>query len=376
MKNNLLYYIIAGETSGDQHAALLMKELLIVNKNITFFGIGGNNMSKFNFKSLFSIQSLAVMGFWEVIKKFFFFKTVQDTIINDIKLKKPDRIILIDYPGLNLRLAKKIKAFSSVKITYYIAPQVWAWKENRINTLKLFIDQLIVIFPFEKNYFYKKNILAHFVGHPVFDEWSPSCKKKLKSKLNLNENHPVLTLFPGSRKDEIKKHIKIFLKSALLIKKEIKNLQIVIGCAPNMLIKDFVSIPKNIIIENKNPRNALECADFALLASGTATIEASIFNTPSVIIYKSSFFSWLIAKLVIKTPYIGMSNLIGNKMIMPEFVQFNARPKKISKKILELYNNKSYYKQNIKDLKLVSKYLGGPGASRRASKLIIGDENN
>ena len=129
MKNNLLYYIIAGETSGDQHGALLMKELLKINKNISFSGVGGNNMIKNNFSSLFPIQSLAVMGFWEVIKKFGFFKNVQDSILADIKQKNPDRIILIDYPGLNLRLAKKIKSFSNIKITYYITPQVWAWKE-------------------------------------------------------------------------------------------------------------------------------------------------------------------------------------------------------------------------------------------------------
>ena len=376
MKNKLLYYIIAGETSGDQHAALLMKELLIINKNISFEGVGGNNMSKLNFKSLFPIQSLSVMGFWEVLKKLSFFKTVQDSIINDIKFKNPDRIILIDYPGLNLRLAKKIKSFSNIKITYYITPQVWAWKENRINILNSFVDQLLVIFPFEEEYFRKKNIAANFVGHPFFDEWSPSLSKNLKFKLNLNVNNPVLTLFPGSRKDEIKKHINIFIKTALLIKKEIKNLQIVVGCAPNMIINDYISIPKDVLIEDKNPRDALECADFALLASGTATIEASIFNTPSVIIYKSSFFSWLIAKFVIKTSYIGMCNLIANKMIMPEFIQFKAKPKKISKEILKLYNNKSYYNQKIKDLKIVSKKLGKPGASRRASNFIIGDENN
>ena len=375
MKNNLLYYIIAGETSGDQHGALLMKELLKRNKNISFSGVGGNNMMKNSFSSLFPIQSLAVMGFWEVLKKIIFFKKVQDSIIADIKEKKPDRIILIDYPGLNLRLAKKIKSFSNIKITYYIAPQVWAWKEKRINVLKKFIDQLIVIFPFEINYFKSKNIFVDFVGHPFFDEWKPSSKKELKSKLKLQRNYPVLTLFPGSRNDEIKRHIHLFIKAALLIKKQINNLQIVIGCAPNININEFYNIPNNVYIEKNSPRDALECADIAILASGTATIEASIFNVPSVIIYKSSWLSWIIAKNFVKTPYIGMSNLIANKKVMPEFVQNNATPNKISNELIKIFNNKDYYNSIVNDLKLISEKLGSSGASLRAAKLILNDKN-
>ena len=375
MKNNLLYYFVVGETSGDQHAALLMKELLKINNNISFFGVGGKNMSKYDFKSLFPIHSLSVMGFWEVLKKISFFKDVQDKILIDIKNKKPNRIILIDYPGLNLRLAKKIKKISSAKITYYITPQVWAWKENRITILKKFIDQLIVIFPFEVDYYKKNNLIAHFVGHPFFDEWVPSSKKDLKSKLSLNSEYPVLTLFPGSRKDEIKKHIHIFIQTALLVKNYIKNLQIVIGCAPNIDINKYYKIPENIIIENNNSRNALECADFAILASGTATVEASIFNVPSVVIYKSSWLSWFIAKFLIKTPYISMSNLIAKKMVMPEFLQYNAKPYKIANVLLNIYNNKEAYKNIIKELKLVSSKLKKPGASLKAATLILEADN-
>ncbi len=375
MKNNSLYYIIAGETSGDQHGALLMKEMLKKNQNISFAGVGGKNMSTFSLQSLFLLEDLAVMGFWEVFKKFSFFKHVQDTIINDIKLKNPDKIILIDYPGLNLRLAKKIKSFSNVPIIYYIAPQVWAWKEKRVKILQDCIDQLIIIFPFEKDYFKLKNINAHFVGHPFFDEWTPKNKSALKSNLNLNKNFPVLTLYPGSRKDEIKKHLPLFIKSALLINKKIENLQIVIGCAPNISFDNNFHIPKNIYIETKNPRSALECADFAIIASGTATIEASIFNVPSVIVYKSSFFSWFLAKLFIKTRFIGMSNLIANKIVMPEYIQFNASAKNICFEILNLYLNKDHYQKIVNQLISVSKKLGEKGASCKAANVIMGETN-
>ena len=375
MKSNFLYYFIVGETSGDQHGALLMKELLKLNPKISFKGVGGNNMAKYNFNSLFPLRLLAVMGFWEVFKKIVFFKNVENKILYDIQQTKPKRVILIDYPGLNLRLAKKIKNKFKIKITYYITPQVWAWKEKRIEILKNYVDQLIVIFPFEVKYFKSKNLFVNFVGHPFFDEWKPSSKNKLKTKLNLNKKNPVLTLFPGSRKDEIKKHIHIFIQSALKAKQQINNLQIVIGCAPNMNINDFYKIPKDIFIENKNPRLALECSDFAILASGTATIEASIFNVPAVIIYKSSWLSWLIAKFFINTPFIGMSNIIANKEIMPEFVQYKAKPLDVSNEIIKMHNDINYYKNIVKELSLISKKLGTPGASKKTAKLILKEDN-
>ncbi len=369
--NKKLYYFVAGETSGDQHAALLMKELIAKDKNIIFAGVGGNKMEKFNFSSLYPMNKLAVMGFWEVIKKISFFKSVEKNILLDIIKKKPDKIILIDYPGLNLRIAKKLKKFN-FNIVYYITPQVWAWKEKRINILKSCIDKLIVIFPFELEYYKNHNMNSLFVGHPFFDEWKPSSKKILRKRLGLDVSNPVLTLYPGSRKDEIKKHLQIFIKSALLIKKEIPNLQIVIGSAPNINMNEFYSVQDNILVENKFPRKALECSDIAILASGTATIEAAIFSIPSVVVYKSSFFSWFLAYLFIKTKYIAMTNLIAKKEVMPEFIQYKANPILISRKLIDIYKNKNNYNNIINDLKSVSTSLGKPGASKRAAEIIFG----
>ena len=369
-----LYYFIVGETSGDQHAALLMKELIAKDKNITFAGVGGNKMECFNFSSLYPIKKLAVMGFWEVIKKISFFKSVEKNILLDIISKKPDKIILIDYPGLNLRIAKKLKKFN-FNIIYYITPQVWAWKEKRIHILKSCVNKLIVIFPFEFEYYKNHNMNSFFVGHPFLDEWKPTPKKVLREKLGLSASSPVLTLYPGSRKDEIKKHIKIFIKSALLIKKEIPNLQIVIGSAPNIDINEFYSIQDNIFVENQFPRNALECSDIAILASGTATIEAAILSVPSVVVYKSSFFSWLLAYLFLKIKYIAMTNLIAKKEVMPEFIQYKANPMLISKRLINIYKDKNNYNNIINELKSVSLSLGKPGASKRAAEIILGSND-
>ena len=373
--NKKLYYFIVGETSGDQHAALLMKELIAKNKNITFAGVGGSKMEQFNFSSLYPMNKLAVMGFWEVLKKISFFKSVEKNILLDIIKKKPYKIILIDYPGLNLRIAKKLIRFN-FDIIYYITPQVWAWKEKRINILKSCVNELIVIFPFEVEYYKNHNMNSSFVGHPFFDEWKPTSKKILRKKLGLDASNPVLTLYPGSRQDEIKKHLQIFIRSAYLIKKEIPNLQIVIGSAPNININEFYYVEDSIIIESQFPRQALECSDIAILASGTATIEAAIFSIPSVVVYKSSFFSWFLACLFLKTNFIAMTNLIAKKEIMPEFIQYKANPIHISKKLIDIYKNKNNYNNILNDLKSVSKKLGKPGASKKAAEIIIGSNDH
>lgn len=376
MNKILSYYIIAGETSGDQHGGMLMKELKNLNPSITFYGIGGNKMEENGLNSLYPLTELSVMGFWEVIKKLLFFKELERDILFEIKKIQPDRIILIDYPGMNLRLAKKIKKTAEIPITYYITPQVWAWKESRVETLRNYIDQRIVIFPFEKEWFAKRNVAVNFVGHPFFDEWKSGDKSKLRTKLNIKKNDTVLVLFPGSRIQELQRHLDLFTTISLLVKKKIPDLIIILGLAPNLSKKYLLNLPSDIRIESDNSQEVLECADAAIIASGTATVEAGIFNIPSVIVYKSSFISWLIAKIVIKTQFIGMANLIVDELIMPEFLQYNAKPEIIANEIISLLLEESKSVVIKRKLENIKQMLGGPGASKRAAKLILQEEDN
>lgn len=364
MAENLSFYIIAGETSGDQHGALLMKELKKLNPGIAFYGVGGQKMEEHGLGSLYPIKKLSVMGFWEVIKNIVFFKQLEKDILQDIKRIQPNRVILIDYPGMNLRLAKKIKQMMYVPITYYIAPQVWAWREKRVEILRNYTDQRLVIFPFEEDWFSKRNLSVNFVGYPFFDEWT------LKKRETQNAI-PILALFPGSRIQEIQRHLSIFLTAAKLVKNKLPDIRIVLGLAPCLSKELLGQLPEYIDIETEYTQALLEKSDAAIIASGTATVEAAIFNVPSVIVYKSSFLSWYIAKLLIKTPSIGMANLIAGKKVFPEYLQYSAIPINISDDIISMLcdNNKS---NEIKiELTKIREKLGGPGASKKAANLIL-----
>ena len=208
------YFIIAGESSGDFHASHLMREMKKIDSSISFSGLGGKLMESEGLRSLSDINKMAVMGFWEVLKNLKFLKSVEKNVLNHLKNNSIDAIILIDYPGFNLRIAKKIKNVNpSIPIFYYISPQVWAWKEGRINIIKKYIDKMLVIFEFEYLWYKKRGVEAEFVGHPFVDIYENYNKEGARKKLNLSQEKKCLTLFPGSRKQEIDSHLPYMLQA-------------------------------------------------------------------------------------------------------------------------------------------------------------------
>ena len=366
-------FIIAGESSGDLHGSFLMKSLKEINPLIKFSGIGGSLMEAEGIKSLIPLKKMSVMGFVEVIKHLPFFMKVKHKVLEKIKNGNYDHIILIDYPGFNLNLLPKIKQISSSKITYYICPQIWAWKEQRIEILKKYVDNRIVIFPFEPEWYNKRGVDVFFSGHPILDEWEPSTKVKLAENLNLNFKKPILTLYPGSRTQEFEKHISIFIESAKLIKLKIPELQIVLGCAKSININQYLSnIPKWLIVEKNNPQLSLEIADVAIIASGTSTLEAAVFGTPGVVVYKMSALTWWLSKKYIKVGFAGMVNLIANEEIMPELLQEDANPLNISNEILKLLEDQSVYNEKKSQLKSVTDSLGKKGVCEKTATYILG----
>ena len=368
--NHPVYFIIAGEKSADNHGSYLMKAMLENNPQICFVGIGGKNMINEGLNSLENLDKMAVMGFLEVIKHYYFFKKLINKIIEKINYYNPIQIILIDYPGFNLRLAKKIKQKIQIPISYYISPQIWAWKENRIETIKKYIDQMLVIFPFEEEWYKARGVNAIFVGHPLFDSWEKSNREKLCKILNLNSNKNIIVLYPGSRLQEIRKHLPIMVKAAIKLKSFDDNFQFVLGASDDINWSQWI-MPKFIKIESTNPTKALECADIAMIASGTATIEAAVFGTPMIIIYKMSQVSWWLSKLLVKIKYAGMVNIISNKKIVPELLQNNATPDKLYSTMINLINNHLSLDKMKADLLLVKSNLQGNGASKNAAKNII-----
>ena len=347
-----------------------MKAMLSLNPNLKFSGIGGNKMISAGLKSIENIEKLAVMGFVEVIKHLVFFHNLTKRILVEIDICKPQQIILIDYPGFNLRLAKKIKKQFNIPITYYISPQIWAWKEKRIEIIRKYVDQMLVIFPFEENWYRERGIEAKFVGHPIFDEWIPSSKENLCEELTLKLDTPVVILYPGSREQEVNRHLPIILQAAHQLRAENKNIQFIVGSAKYVNIDKYI-IPSWIHIEKRYPQKALECADLALVASGTSTVEAAVFGTPMIIIYKMSLLSWWLSKKLVKVPYVGMVNIIAGSMIMPEILQVEATASKIYKTAQEIIGSPEKMNQMKSDLSNVKNLLKGRENMQSAAKYIL-----
>ncbi len=368
---NSKYFIIAGESSGDLHGSLLMQQMKRVNDHVEFEGIGGNLMLNSGLKSFVDIKKMNVMGFVEVLKKYLFFKSIQNDSLNKIKEGGFDGVILIDYPGFNLRLAKKIKKlFPDLPIHYYISPQMWAWKEDRIEFVKNYIDQMIVIFSFEKDWYAKRSISAEFVGHPFLDIYKNINKKETRLKLKLLENKKYIALFPGSRRQEVQNHLPIMLEA--MKNNFFDEFEFLLGKARDLenLKLDSKDLSRIHVIDN-NPEDALIACDFAWVGSGTSTLQSVVFNTPFILLYKTSFLSWLIMKRFVKVKFAGMPNIILGQHLIPELLQENLTSEKIINETKRFFTDTSYRDRLYGGYKSIISELGEPGASRRAANLII-----
>jgi len=362
-------FILAGEPSGDEYGAQLMQNISKKIQNVNFIGIGGPLMDGQGLKSIVPLQKMSVMGFFEIIKTLPFFIKLEKNILNLIVKQKPDKIILIDYPGLNLRLAPKIKSRIKTQIFYYISPQIWAWKEKRIEIIKKYIDKMIVIFEFEKDWYHKRGVEAEYVGHPFLDIWNKNNTDNLIEKYKIDKTRPILTLFPGSRKQELKKHLQLFIDVALKLKTNIPNLQILLGLHPEIQLK--YQIDQQIIVINDEPLKALELANVAIVASGTATLQAAILNTPTVVVYKMNTLSWLLTQCMIKVKYASMANIIAEEEVFPEYLQTEATIKNLYQAVYKIFDNDNYKQKIIQKITTINQKIGNRGASKRAAESII-----
>tara|TARA_X000001036_G_C20681736_1_gene806153 strand:+ start:1312 stop:2430 length:1119 start_codon:yes stop_codon:yes gene_type:complete len=341
------YVLIAGETSGDQYGSQLMEALKEINPKSEFWGIGGEEMIASGLNQFENIHNMSVVGFSEALKKVPTMLKLANRLSQFINEVKPDRVILIDFPGFNLSLAKKIKHLSNeTKIDFFISPQIWAWNERRVKIIKKYINHMIVIFPFETSFYKKHGIKAHYVGHPYLDQWKPSTAKYLRKKLNLDSSKKIVGIFPGSRAQELKVHLPIYLKVAESLSKH-KNVKCVVGLAPGF---DKLKIERkfnlgNVQIIDDEPLKLLECCDVALVTSGTISLQATFMNTPCVVAYKLSRLSGYLSKLLMKVNFISMTNIVANKSIIPEFVQKEVNVKNLYFIISKLLNDDEYYKK-------------------------------
>jgi len=382
--------IVAGEASGDLHASNLVKAIKALYPQINFFGLGGARLKETGVSLYFDIVELAVVGFFEVLKNLKKFRQVFLGLLKEVDRIKPDLGILVDYPGFNLRLAGELKK-RGIPIVYYISPQVWAWGEERIKTIKKIIDLMIVVFKFEEALYKKYDIPVAFVGHPLLDIVSPKfAKEELFRKLGLNLNELTLALLPGSREKEVKTLLPIMLDTAGLIYKYLgNNIQFLIlrsNTVKEDVFNDILTRYAKGSVSSKRlfgmPRfpvqlisdltyEGVAASDFAIVASGTATLETAILGVPMVILYKVSFLTWLYLKSAIKIPYIGLVNVVKQEKFIAEFIQYAAKPKRIARYIVTILKDRQKIIQIKQGLSSVATQLGEKGASQKAAQEII-----
>jgi lipid-A-disaccharide synthase len=352
-----------------------MKEIKKLQSSVSFHGLGGPLMELEGLESLVDINKTAVMGFWEVLKSLRFLKSVEKMVLSHFKKNSIQAVILIDYPGFNLRIAKKIKKINpSIPIFYYISPQVWAWKEGRIDVIKKYVDKMIVIFEFEYLWYKKRGVEAEFVGHPLLDVYKNTCKASARKKLGLSSDKRYLTLFPGSRKQEVHNHLPYMLQA---IKDPFfKDFEILLGQANtlNQDISDYYNL-ENIKIIKSNTKESLEAADFAWIGSGTSTLEAVLLNVPFILVYKTSWVSWKLMKKFVKVRFAGMPNIIMNEPAVPELLQENYTVSNLIDETKQFFKNTSCQKKLFFSYEKIQSRLGQPGASARTARCIVSNVN-
>jgi len=354
------YYLIAGEASGDLHGANLIKEISLLDSDAQFRGWGGNKMANVGMTLVKHFKETSFMGFVEVAKNIGKINALFKLCKIDISTWQPEVVILIDYPGFNLRMAPFIKE-KGIKLVYYISPQLWAWKENRISTIKQYVDELLVILPFEKDWYQERGVEAEFIGHPLLDEL-----KNFKSK---GGKKKTIALLPGSRWQEIKRMLPVMAT----MKEEFPDYTFTVA-ALSVHGNDWYNTlvdPEKINIVYDDTYQVLSDASYALVTSGTATLETALFKVPQIVCYKGNRLSFEIGRWLVKVPYISLVNLILDKESVTELIQDEFNEENLKLHLKHLVSNEPNRKRILKDYKALSKLLGENGASKKAAEIIV-----
>lgn len=360
-------FISAGEESGDLHGAALARALRERLPAARLIGLGGARMQAEGVKLLAGLNELAVMGFAEVIRHLPFFIQLRKKVFAALASEGVDLVIPIDYPGFNLRLARHAKA-SGIPVLYYIAPQVWAWHKSRVRDLARDADEVAVVLPFEEDFLRRGGVNARFVGHPLLDRPDPGLPRDDWARSNgLDPLRPILALFPGSRAQEVRRHLELFQAAADRVVQRRLDAQPVIG-VPGGIGRGLYAGARYPLVESAG--GLLAYATAAIAKSGTTTLEAGLALTPLVVVYRMNAASYALARRVVKVPHIALANLIAEDRVAPEFVQDAATPEALADAVLPLLDADSgARKQMIAGLSRVRDRLGGPGASRRVAEL-------
>ena len=363
------FYLIAGERSGDLHGGNLIRQLKHQAPDSHFRGFGGDYMRDAGMEEVVHYRELAFMGFAEVIANL---STISKKIKQckaDILQYRPDVIVLIDYAGFNMRIARFAKQ-NNIKVFWYISPKVWAWNQNRAWKLKANVDKMFVILPFEKQFFKKFDWSVDYVGNPVLDAVKAHVKNNdFISQNNLNPQKPVVALLPGSRKQELKTIIPLMAEVAA----QFPNIQFVVAAVTNLDQSMYAALKKhaNIKFVTDAAYDLLSNADAAIVTSGTATLETSLFRVPQIVVYKTSAITYWIGRMIIKVPYISLVNLIADKEVVKELIQEDASAEKVSHELSQILENQNYRNKMLNDYDSIIRMLDTGSASENTARLML-----
>jgi len=368
MKSMTIYFV-AGEVSADNHGAALMRALRVLDPELKFIGRGGPQMQQVagaQFKNW--IGDAAVLGLWEVLRKYGYFREQFRQTLNEIQESKPDAVVLIDYPGFNLRLARALRRQSRRhKTIYYISPQVWAWNRGRIKRMAHFIDLVLCIFPFETDLYAASGLRAVFVGHPMIERLETQ-------KIDTHRDQNLIGLFPGSRLREVRKIFPVMIDAACRLLQLNPALRFQVAAVSEELAREMseqLTDRQAIEITVDETATIMQRAFAGMVASGSATLEAAYYGMPFILIYKVAWPTYVAARLVVNVDFLGMPNLLAGREVVPEFIQHEAKPDAIVKAVRLLMEDLPARDRMISDFDATTSKLGGTGASERAAQAIL-----
>lgn len=366
--------VIAGEVSGDTHGAGVVRELKRLQPSVEIFGVGGEKMKAEGMSLTYHVRELSFMGFAEVLRHLPLIRSVEKTLEQLVIIKKPEVVLLIDYPGFNLRFARIAKRHG-VKVVYYISPQVWAWKKGRVKKMPGIVDRMLVVFPFEEEIYRKEGVPVSFVGHPLLEEMETSfTRAQFCKRYGIDPSRKILALIPGSRRQEIRDLFSVMARSAEALR-ESDGVEVVVGVAPNLRpeLLDYYRPPNTRLqyVENAT-HEVMKNADLAIVTSGTATLETACLETPMIVVYRTSWLTYLVARLLVRVKDIGLVNIVAGRRIVPELVQGNATVRRIAEIARELLHDEGRRTTMKKELSAVRGLLGSKGASLNVANAVLG----
>jgi lipid-A-disaccharide synthase len=361
-----------GEASGDLYAGALTQQLRALAPGIEIGGRGGPEFAAAGGRLLEDYRGLTVTGFTEIVSSIPRLLQAKRRLVAAAKSHRPGALVVIDYFGFNARLARDVKALG-VPVVYYVSPQIWAWREGRIRTIRAIVDRMLVIFPFEEEFYREAGVSVQFVGHPLVELVRPVPRGEFLGRLGLDPRAPTVALLPGSRTSELRRILPTLVEAALLMRASVRDIQFVLARAPGLgdeLFSPIQRLPGTVIVEGETDA-ALGAADVALTASGTATVQAALLNTPMVVVYRVSPLEYRVGRRFVKVNTFAMVNLIAGQTIVPELIQDAFTAEAVAREAMSILTDSARASGIRMALAGVRQKLGGPGASRRAAEAVL-----